>query len=553
MGWWREARFGLFIHWGLYSAAAGEWDGETVPGYAEWLMKTAEVPAAEYAKLATRFTGSKFDAGAIVRLARDAGMKYVVLTAKHHDGFAMFRSAASDFNSVAAAPFGRDAVREVAEACAREGLKFGIYYSHAQDWHHKGGAGNFWDPDQQGDYDEYLDRIAVPQVRELLTNYGSIACLWYDTPRHMTAARAGKFRPLHALQPGLIVNDRLRAYDPATGAGEGDTDTPEQFIPANGIPGKDWETCMTLNESWGFKASDTNWKSPATLLRHLSDIASKGGNFLLNIGPTGEGGVPAENVPTLLEIGAWLKRNGESVYGTTAGPFLRRLPWGRATQKIRPDGRTSLYLHVWEVPATGRLVLPGLRGELAGARVLGGGGEVVVEADGEDPAVVLPPGFPDGRIPVVSLDFSGPIAVDQRPPGEGPDGKILLLAEDAELSGSGGDRPRVTGQGELAHITSLGRGSWRVQYSFETGREAVWKVSAEVAPCAYNRITVSPGGVQDPSTTTTVLAWTHGPGEFVTLDFGYFRFPAGIQSIEFKPELQDLRPMEIRRVWLAPV
>jgi len=552
LDWWREARFGLFIHWGLYSVPAGKHEGNPVPGYSEWLMKTAEIPVARYAEYATGFTGSKFDAKAIVRLAKAAGMKYIVLTAKHHEGFSLFASRASSFNSVEATPFGRDAVRELADACAAEGMKFGIYYSHSQDWHHQGGAGNFWDPLQQGDYDTYLKEISVAQIHELLTQYGPIACLWYDTPRHITDERAGLFRPLHSIQPQLITNDRLHAGHPATGAKEGDTETPEQFIPANGIPGKDWETCMTLNDSWGFKASDTHWKSPRTLLRHLSDIASKGGNFLLNIGPTSEGEIPEDNVKTLELIGHWMRQNGEAIYATEASPFARRLPWGRATRKSRPGGGTTIYLHIWNSPTNGKLLLPGLRGIPEKLRLLGEDGIPGFQTTDAGLEISLPTFGKPRTIPVVAVEFSEEPMIHQNRPAPGGDGRVLLTPQDAELAGDEMDPPLVSGEGDHARITNLNRGSWRVQYSFDTPANHIWKVTAEVAPCAYNRIVLSPGGVQDPATVTTILAWTRGPGEFVPVDFGYFHFPAGTNSLEFRPELTDLRPLEIRQVWLSP-
>jgi len=553
MEWWREARFGLFIHWGIYSVPAGEHDGVPVPGYSEWLMKTAEVPVAQYAKYAKEFTGSKFDAKAIVRLAKAAGMKYIVFTAKHHEGFSLFASQVSSFNSVEASPFGRDAVRELAEACASEEMKFGVYYSHSQDWHHQGGAGNFWDPLQQGDYDAYLEKIAVPQIRELLTQYGPICCLWYDTPRHITNERAELFRPLHSIQPQLITNDRLHTGHPVTGGKEGDTETPEQYIPVNGIPGKDWETCMTLNDSWGFKSGDVRWKSPGTLLRHLSDIVSKGGNFLLNIGPTSEGEIPEENVKTLEFIGHWMRRNGEAIYGTEASPFTRRLPWGRATRKSWPSGGSTIYLHIWNPPANGKLLLPDLQEIPTKMRLLGENTSPEFRATDAGLEILLPCFDTQWIIPIVAVDFSNAAPlIHQKRPSVGEDGRILLVPQDAELAGDEIEPPYVSGEAEQARITNLNRGSWRVQYSFDTPADQIWKVTAEVAPCAYNRLILSPGGIQDPSTTTTILAWTHGPGDFVAVDFGYFHFPAGMNSLEFRPELPDLRPLEIRRVWLSP-
>src|SRR3954469_2243081 len=286
--WFREAKYGLFIHWGLYALPAGEWNGKRSPGLGEWVMLRSAVPVKDYEKLATRFNPVKFNADEWVKLAKNAGMKYIVITSKHHDGFAMFKSNASAFNIVDATPFKRDALKELAAACQKHGIKLGLYYSQAQDWHHPGGAARRgrWDPAQEGDMTDYIKQIAVPQVKEILTNYGPIAVLWWDTPDNppfmMTRERADLLAPLLKLQPGIITNNRLG------GGYMGDTETPENRVPATGYP-RDWEACMTMNGTWGFKSWDNNWKSPEQLLRNLIDIASKGGNYLLNVGPTPQG------------------------------------------------------------------------------------------------------------------------------------------------------------------------------------------------------------------------------------------------------------------------
>jgi alpha-L-fucosidase len=362
MKWWRQARFGMFIHWGVYALPAGVWNGQEVKrSGAEWIMNRGKIPAADYQKLPAQFNPVKFDAAQWVKLAKDAGMKYIVITAKHHDGFAMYRSKADPFNIYDATPWKRDPLKELAAEAKKAGLKLGFYYSQAQDWNHPGGAaaGGHWDPKfQDGSMDDYLDKVAAPQIRELLTGYGKVAVLWWDTPVDMTPERGDKLLPLLKLQPDIVSNNRL--YRSKTG---GDFETPEQKIPPTGIPGKDWETCMTLNGTWGFRASDHNWKTPETLLRNLIDIASKGGNFLLNVGPTAEGEIPAESIERLGQMGAWLKVNGEAVYGTSATPFTDPLPWGRATLKKEGGKRATLYLHVFEWPKDGKLALPPLPGK----------------------------------------------------------------------------------------------------------------------------------------------------------------------------------------------
>ena len=327
MAWWRDARFGMFIHWGLYSIPAGTWHGKQIPGIGEWIMNTGSIPVADYRALASQFNPTAFNAREIVALAKTAGMKYIVVTAKHHDGFAMFDSKADPFNIVAASPFHRDPIRELATECKRQGIKLGFYYSQDQDWTAPGGAAKkradhkpptfHWDAAQDGDFATYLHTKAIPQMKELLTNYGDFpVVIWFDTPTDdMTPPLAGEIVALLNQHPNLIWNNRLG------GGYKGDTETPEQYIPAQGYPGRDWESCMTINDTWGYKSYDHNFKSTETLLRNLIDIASKGGNYLLNIGPDSKGVVPAAEIERLQQVGQWLKTNGEAIYGTQATLF----------------------------------------------------------------------------------------------------------------------------------------------------------------------------------------------------------------------------------------
>jgi alpha-L-fucosidase len=339
MAWWRQARFGMFIHWGLYSIPAGTWDGHQVPSIGEWIMNNASIPVAGYKALAAEFNPPGFSAHDIVTLAKSAGMKYIVITAKHHDGFAMFDSKANPFNIVAATPFHRDPLRELAGEARKQGIKLGFYYSQDQDWTAPGASalktGNHppptyhWDPAQDGDFDTYLHTKAIPQIKELLSNYGDFpAVLWFDTPTaNMTPARAAEIVALLNQHPNLIWNNRLG------GGYKGDTETPEQYIPPQGFPGRDWESCMTINDTWGFKSYDTNFKSTATLVRNLIDIASKGGNYLLNVGPDSHGVIPAAEVERLREMGRWLTVNGEAIYGTQPTLFGAEAGAFSATEK----------------------------------------------------------------------------------------------------------------------------------------------------------------------------------------------------------------------------
>jgi alpha-L-fucosidase len=418
MKWWREARFGMFIHWGVYAVPAGMWNGQRVTNSgAEWIMNRGRIPMADYQKFAAQFNPTNFNARQWVQFAQDAGMKYIVITAKHHDGFAMYRSQASKFNIYDATPFKRDPLAELAAACKEAGIKLGFYYSQAQDWNNPGGAAagsktgqftiddkNHWDAAQIGSMNEYMDRVAGPQVRELLTNYGEVAVLWWDTPTGMNTERAEKLLPLLKLQPKIISNNRLDKNKST-----GDFETPEQKIPDTGIPGKDWETCMTMNRTWGFRSYDHNWKSTETLIRNLVDIASKGGNYLLNIGPNSLGEFPAPSIERLQEVGAWMKVNGATIYGTTASPF-ENLAWGRCTKKVTADGAT-LYLHVFNWPANGKLVVPGLKSKVASASLLATKQALKTNSSETGLEITVPANAPDQISSTIVLHVKGSIQI----------------------------------------------------------------------------------------------------------------------------------------------
>ena len=309
MTWFREAKYGLFIHWGLFSALAGEYNGRRTPGIAEWIMNDLNIPLEAYEKYAETFNPAQFDARAWARTAKSWGMKYVVFTAKHHDGFAMYHSACDPYNIVDATPFGRDVVRELADACRAEGLKFCLYYSQAQDWHEPD-AFRSGHPDPGERFTRYLEKKCKPQLRELLTRYGEIGCIWFDTFMGMTEEESRSlFDLVKSIQPKCLVSGRI-----GNGVGEYMT-TGDNDIPALPYYG-DWEVPATLNDTWGYSRFDHNWKTPAKLMRLLLKINSRGGNYLLNIGPTADGVVPQESVAILDQIGAFLAKNGESIYAT---------------------------------------------------------------------------------------------------------------------------------------------------------------------------------------------------------------------------------------------
>jgi alpha-L-fucosidase len=430
MKWWREAKFGMFIHWGIYSVPAGVYNGQNIGGLGEWIQNRARIPSAEYLKYADQFNPTKFNADEFVKLAKDAGMKYMVITSKHHDGFAMFKSS-DRLNIVDATPFKRDVIKELSEACKKQGIHFGVYYSQRQDWNHPGGdvqGGGRWDPTMEGSYEDYLQKVAIPQVKELMTNIKP-EVLWWDTQGSTTYEQAKPLHDLLAMVPGIIENNRLG------GGFRGDTETPEGTIPATGYSGgRDWETCMTINGTWGYKSTDNNYKSTETLIHNLCDIASKGGNYLLNVGPTSEGLIPQPQIDRLLEMGKWLKVNGEAIYATGPNPFPRTapapaatadttgavrgrgrggasIPWDwRATTRLNPDGSGKIYLHIFQWPADGNFVITSAyKAQLVKAYLLADpktviDGSVKTEGDQTTFLLKLPTTAPDPIATVVCLE-----------------------------------------------------------------------------------------------------------------------------------------------------
>jgi alpha-L-fucosidase len=385
MKWWHEAKFGMFVHWGIYA----------IPADGEWHMRDKKAPLAQYARLAKEFNPVKFNADGWMALAQDAGMKYLVITAKHHDGFAMFDSKASGYNIVAATPFKRDPLKELAEACPRHGIRFGVYYSGMADWGHPGGGAGgegHWDkPAQDGDADEYIDKIAAAQVRELMSNYGPVSEIWFDNDgaSGMTPARANRIFEQVKLQPGIIINPRL---------GRGDFNVWEQHVlplPPEG----DLEFCYTVNGAWGYRAKPA--KSPEHLIRKLVDVVSKGGNMLLNVGPDAQGQIPADCAESLRAMGRWLKVNSESIYATQAGPFAY-VPWGKATRKA-----SALYLHVFEWPKDRILRVP-ITNDVTKAILLSAPENALTTRSRDGKVLIsLPAAAPDPIDTVVKLEIVG--------------------------------------------------------------------------------------------------------------------------------------------------
>ena len=378
LGWWREARFGMFVHWGVYSGLGGTWQGHPVKGYAEHIQRMLKIPIPVYRdEVAGKFNPTEFNADEWIRAAKEAGMGYFIITAKHHDGFAMFDSKVNDYNIVKATPFKRDPMKELQAACRKYGLKFGFYYSHAFDWGDANAPGNDWDYDNPGGDRNlhggrnwwetspeflpkprrYVNEKAIPQLLELIKNYDP-DILWFDTPHKLPDSENIRImKAVREAKPGIVINGRLARN---SGDYASTADRPAEFAPHEG----DWEGIPTTNESYGHNQNDHSHKPALHFIQLLAKAAARGGNVLMNIGPMGNGKMDPKDLAILKGIGAWWQVNGESIRGTTRTP-LPVQAWGESTCK----GKT-LYLHVFEWPRDGRLVVGGLRSDVKKVRLL---------------------------------------------------------------------------------------------------------------------------------------------------------------------------------------
>lgn len=426
MQWWREARFGMFVHWGLYSGLAGTWNDKPVGtrGGMEWLQQRVRADTWEYAHQAVpKFRPAEGFATEWAKLAKEAGCRYVVFTTKHHDGFCLFDSQYTTYD--ARDLVGRDLCKEITDAIRAEGMKVGYYHS-VIDWHHpqydydkanqlphplRGRPS----PNGPRNHDIYVDYLHQ-QARELFGNYGTLDVIWWDYSKEGNEGPFWRSDELMAmarqLQPGIISNnrlyhipdierddssDRLRKWKPE----HGDFTTPEQTIPSTGIPGVDWEVCMTMNTTWGYSEHDDAWKSNETLIRNLVDIVSKGGNYLLNIGPKGDGSIPQQSIDSMRAIGQWMAVNGEAIYATSASPF-EQPAWGRYTKK---PGK--LYAHVFTWPADGQLPIPLKGHRVAKAYLLADAGRTALKAQTTSDGVTiqLPSRAPDAIASVIAIEY----------------------------------------------------------------------------------------------------------------------------------------------------
>jgi alpha-L-fucosidase len=559
MAWFREARFGLFIHWGLYAIPAGEWQGQRIRGIGEWIMNSARIPVAEYEKLAGQFNPTRFNAREWVLMAKDAGMKYIVITSKHHDGFSMFDSKVSSYTIVKSTPFKRDPMKELAEACREAGITFCFYHS-IMDWHHADaqsiGFPNYNNAPGNPNFPRFVETYLKPQVKELLTNYGRLGIMWFDgewVGDWKAEMGQAMYDFCRSLQPDVIVNNRVgkaRAGMAGMSKGPGavgDYGTPEQEIPPTGFgPGIDWESCMTMNDTWGFKKDDENWKSSAVLIRMLIDSASKGGNFLLNVGPTAGGLIPAPSVQRLADVGKWMNVNSEAIYGTSAGPF-KKLAFGKCTQK---PGK--LYLHVYQWPAEGKLVLP-MSGQVTKAYLLADRTQSLkVTAVSQGTQIGVPATAPDPVASVVVVEITGSPNVIDTPLRQAADGAIALMAEDAEIKGSNARLEERAGKPNIGYWSSA---SDSVQWAVQVDRPGVFTVELVYAcdpASSGNEYAVTHG---DQKLVGKVAA-TKGWEDFVATKAGSIRIDkAGMALITVKPagaKIAGAGLMNLRSVLLKP-
>lgn len=406
MEWWREARFGMFIHWGLYSVAAGQWDGKDIDGIGEWIQNFAKVPNSDYEKLAADFTLANYHPEEWVMLAKQAGARYIVFTTKHHEGFCLYPSDVSDFD-IERTPYKKDPLKELVEACRKHDMKVGFYYSHRQDWREEEAAvmtneydGHYGKPKSEvkPDLDSYIRKKALPQVRELLTRYGKIDLLWYDTPFDLTREQSRMFVDVvRELQPACIINGRV-GFDLGDYGPLGDNEMPCARA------SKDLEMAATMNHTWGYKKNDHAWKAPKDILCSLIECTSRGVNYMVNIGPKADGSVPQPSIDIMNFVGEWMRVNSESIYGAAANPFNDNFPWGYVTSK----GNT-LYLHLLRRPVDNRIILKGMLSPIDKAELLASGRNLFLSE--ESCSFTVPDDLNYEQVPVIKLTCKEPVRI----------------------------------------------------------------------------------------------------------------------------------------------
>jgi alpha-L-fucosidase len=557
MQWWREARFGMFVHWGVYSGLGGTWQGQAVHGYAEHIQRILKIPIPVYREqVAGRFNPAEFNADEWIRTAKEAGMGYFVITAKHHDGFAMYDSKVSGYNIVKATPFKRDPMNELKAACRKYGLKFGFYYSHAFDWGDANAPGNDWDyqnpggdrnlhggrnwwvssPELVPKARKYVNEKAIPQLLELIRNYDP-DILWFDTPHKLPDSENLRIlKAVRKAKPDIVINGRL-----VRGCGDyaSTADRPAEFAPHEG----DWEGIPTTNESYGWNQNDRSHKPPGHFIQLLAKAAARGGNILMNIGPMGNGKFDPADVTILQGIGQWWRLNGASIRGTTRTP-LPVQAWGESTRK----GNT-LYLHVFEWPRDGKLVLGGLKSPVRRAYLLSDESRTPLEAERLSPLDVrctVPAAAPDMVDSVVVVECAGEVVADSR--------RLLLPSVPTDtfraFDGQRHGRTLRFGAGKTrdAYVENWSKANEFIAWPARLNQPARYEVLV-----VYDADADSAGGTFTVKVGKASLAGMVREGTSLQVALGQVRLDAGPLDIELVPhEIKGTELMRLRGLVLRP-
>lgn len=562
--WWRDAKFGMFIHWGVYSLPGGEWKGKKVSGYAEHLMRKEKIPRQEYLGIAHQFNPVKFNSDEWVLNAKKAGMNYLIITAKHHDGFAMYDSKVSGFNIVQETAWKHDPMTDLAASCKKYGLKFGFYYSHAFDWEHPDAPGNDWDyknpggdlnlydgrnwydlhPEQLAKAINYVNEKAIPQIKELLIKYHP-DILWFDTPHKLPLSE--NIRILKAIRetdPRVVVNGRLvrGSGNLMMGDYKNTGDRPAEFAPVTG----DWEAIPTTNESYGYSKFDNSHKPVGFFVQLLAKAASRGGNLLMNIGPMGDGKFDEKDIAILQGIGAWVDKNRESIYQTHPSPLALQ-SWGVTTMR-----NSTLYLHVFNWPKNGKLVVGGVKSNIRKAYLLADKTQKklpIAVMNSADLIIQVPLQAPDTSNSVVVLEVENEIAADSIRL-VASNASTRLLAFDAELSGKGftfGD-----GKASSYFVEGWKTKSQFVSWLFRCAEPGLFSVVVKYAASPETAGTAQIK-VGDQFFSTPIEASMAG-NRIVTKEIGTVKMDAAITEIKISAlEIKKEELMKLLEVQLHPL
>lgn len=542
--WFQDAKFGVFVHWGPYS----------VLGRHEWAREFYQIPQAEYDKYARAFNPTLFKADDWVNLAANAGARYMVITSKHHDGFSIYRSQISDYD-MQITPYAGDPLKDLARAAQAKGMKLGYYHS-IMDWHHPDYIPKrAWEKPNQpkgGNIDAFIPYLKE-QIRELLTQYGPVAVMWFDgewehSLEEMHSDEIYDF--IRGLSPNTLINDRLYKRQPGNKA---DFGTPEQFVPATGMrdpSGKPvlWESCVTINtSSWGYNQYETDFKTSRDLIRMLVEVVSKGGNLLLNVGPKPDGRIQDEFVTRLNAMGDWMRVNGDSIYGTTASPFARLPFFGRAT--VKGD---KLYLHVFEWPASGHLRVPGLKNSILSAKLLASPlSQVDSQREGDDVVLKLPAGAPDPAASVIELQLDGAPNVLPYRIGAGAGGVYELSAASSEIETEFEQRAKKENMLGHVFVTKWTRGK-DVPYWVVNAKPGRYQVAVTYGASRASEgtpFTVSAGE----SKVSGNVAATGNDLVFRTVSVGAITLAGGEQTIRIRADVKEgASAMNLERITLTP-